>query len=631
MRARLWHLRHGGISQLREFERRRSARTATVAGGREFGAHLLPRKAQAAAGTDFGEWIVPDPASRPTGHRVVAGVIADPFTSMALSYEWHQVDLLPDRWKSQLEQNDLDLLFVESAWHGNGDAWQYQLTGSKAPSRALRALVRECRRRGIPTVFWNKEDPVHFQDFLDSARLFDVVFTTDSNRLGDYRRELGHDRVGVLPFAAQPALHNPIRPTGPAAGPRRDVAFAGTYFRHKYPERRQQMEVLLGGSIDAGEWLPIGLEIFSRFRGVSEDYAFPEPYASRVVGELSYEEMLTAYRCYKVFLNVNSVVDSPSMCARRIFEITACGTPVLSAASPAIREFFPPEEILQVEDRTEATRWVRALCGSDELRDRMVHLAQRRIWREHTYGARIDQVLTEVGLGQHVRRPRTVTAMVSTNRPHQLTHVIGQLAHQQDVELEVKILTHGFTPTDTDRSLAVESGLDVEWLEQPSSVSLGECYNHIITRVSGDVVAKIDDDDLYGPHYLFDQLAAMEYSGAEVVGKGAHHVHLADEDVTVLRYPAMEHTFSHFVIGPTIMASADLLRQVPFQAITHGEDSTLLRDVLDTGARIYSADRFGFIQCRSGSGSHTWRIEDSDILASSRVLSYGKAVPHVIF
>src|SRR5690625_7683303 len=82
------------------------------------------------------------------------------------------------------------------------------------------------------------------------------------------------------------------------------------------------------------------LEIFSRFLGDDERYQFPGELADRVVGSLPYDRMLTAYKAYKVFLNVNSVVTSPSMCARRIFEITASGTPVGSAPSPAIGEFF---------------------------------------------------------------------------------------------------------------------------------------------------------------------------------------------------------------------------------------------------------------------------------------------------
>ena len=65
----------------------------------------------------------------------------------------------------------------------------------------LQALVQHCRDAGVPTVFWNKEDPPHFEDFLDTARLFDHVFTTDAECVPAYRERLGHDRVGVLPFA----------------------------------------------------------------------------------------------------------------------------------------------------------------------------------------------------------------------------------------------------------------------------------------------------------------------------------------------------------------------------------------------------------------------------------------------
>ena len=53
-------------------------------------------------------------------------------------------------------------------------------------------------------------------------------------------------------------------------------------------------------------------------------------------GSLDYERMLTAYRAHKVMLNVNSVVDSPTMLARRVFEILASGTPVVSTRSAAV-------------------------------------------------------------------------------------------------------------------------------------------------------------------------------------------------------------------------------------------------------------------------------------------------------
>jgi nicotinamidase-related amidase len=59
-----------------------------------------------------------------------------------------------------------DLVLVESAWQGNDGAWVHQLTGGAGPKPAIVRLVQEAKRRGIPTVFWNKEDPPHFDDFL---------------------------------------------------------------------------------------------------------------------------------------------------------------------------------------------------------------------------------------------------------------------------------------------------------------------------------------------------------------------------------------------------------------------------------------------------------------------------------
>ncbi|TFI02719.1 hypothetical protein E4P33_03400 [Kocuria rhizophila] len=91
---------------------------------------------------------------------------------------------------------------------------------------------------------------------MECARLLDVVFTTDVNKIPDYHRDLGHERVGVLPFAAQPGVHNPARPKRSFHS--RDVAFGGMYFARRFSGRREQMDMLLGGAHDvatqAGRW-----------------------------------------------------------------------------------------------------------------------------------------------------------------------------------------------------------------------------------------------------------------------------------------------------------------------------------------------------------------------------------------
>lgn len=616
-RRGLWHLRHGGLSGFRRWRTRR-----TPPGSSPTGVRAVTRD----GGLRFADLPVPPAPLRRTGLRVA--VVLDDFSRSAFGFEWQQVPVRPSDWREVLAAEPVELLFVESAWHGNGGAWRYHLAGGSAPSPALTELVAWCRERGITTVFWNKEDPAHYADFLPTARLFDRVFTTDADRLPDYRRDLGHDRVGVLPFAAQPALHHPVRHG--AGHHERDIAFAGMYFSHRHPERREQMDLLLGAAVRAGTRMDTGLEIYSRQLGGDERYQFPAPFASHVVGSLPYPQMLSAYRAHKVFLNVNTVVGSPTMCARRIFEITASGTPVVSTPSPAIDAVFPADEVVQVSAPDEAEWTLRALVRNAELRDRMVHRAQRRIWAGHTYAHRVDDVLRSVGLDHATvtgRVPR-VSALVSTRRPGQLDHVLRTLAAQTGVDLQLVLLAHGVDLPEADvRARAAEAGLtDLVVLAAPGDLPLGSCLNLLVEAADGDLVAKIDDDDLYGPHYLADQAAALGYSGAEVVGKQAHYLHLTGPDLTVLRYAHAEHRFGDRVSGPTIVTGRDVARSHPFPALRRGEDTGFLETVLTAGGRIYSADRFNFVQVRAAGGTaHTWAATDAELLASSDVVVVGPA------
>lgn len=643
----MWHLRHGGIQQLRIHLRRRrlgllddlpSTPVSTSDSSQPLSglAGKTPSNAPAGYALNF----LPGRVSlkSPTFADLTVATILDEFSHSAWSHEFTAVPVTPKGWRGQVERSKPSILFVESAWAGNGGTWRYQLTGSKAPSSHLRELITYCRENRIPTVFWNKEDPPHFHDFLETARLFDVVMTSDSRKIDDYRQELGHDRVYSLAFAAQPAMHNPIRPRQGFHS--RDIAFAGTYFAHKYPERREQMRLLLGAALKVSSTMPIGLEIFSRFKTESERYQFPEPFHERVVGELPYEEMLTAYQAYRVFLNVNSVVDSPSMCARRIFEITAAGTPVVSPPSAAIPRFFGPGEISVVETADEAANMMKALMRSPELSDRLVHLAQRRIWKEHTYSHRLVQVLEAVGLGRDLHQrsfaqrldlPET-SAIVCTNRPHQLSHVLKTLGEFRDVDLEVILLTHGFEVKLSEvREEAADYGLqNIQILSRPKDISLGDCLNAAVDRASGAVVTKIDDDDHYGPMYLADLLRAMDYSGADIVGKQAHYMYVGEQDATLLRFPDKEHRWTDFVMGPTITGNSDVFREIRFASLSSGEDSDFLRRATVGGAHIYSSDRFNFCQRRLGrAGGHAWEVGDPEILATGEVKFFGVNSQHL--
>ena len=618
LRTGWWHLRTGGPRQLHAWRlRRRAAERNGDGSARELDLT-----------DDMPVWPIAERGPRRPGVRV--GVIMDTFSASAWGYEFEVVELTPERWRDEVATSPIDLLFVESAWAGSGGAWRYQLTGSKAPSPALQSLVGHCREQGVPTVFWNKEDPPHFDDFLDTARIFDRVFTTDAALLGRYREALGHDRVEELAFAAQPALHHPMRQRG--LHQVRDVGFGGSYWSHKFPERQAQMDLLLGAAANVAERRAIGFDIYSRFEN-DPKYRFPERFEPFVRGSLDYERMLTAYRAHKVMLNVNSVVDSPTMLARRVFEILASGTPVVSTRSPAVEHWFPNGEVTIVDDQEEAELTLRALVRSPELRDRQVHLAQRHIWRHHTFSHRASQVLASVGLDDPGawKRPR-VSVIAPTIRPHLVPGIIQTAARQADVDVQLLLMLHGFDADEAElQRLAHDAGLaDLVVLRAGMDRSLGANLNALVAASDGDVIAKLDDDDLYGDHYLSDACFALDYSAAELVGKEARYCYLEALDATVLQNPHREHRWADLVGGPTMVGPRSTWTATPFEDRTLGEDTAFQRGILAAGGGIYSADRYSFIQMRGARAGHTWRTEDERILANSEVRSFGVAERHVL-
>lgn len=631
LRRAAWHLRHGGFVQLRDwYERQHSSEAPS------FSASALQSEVEKSVGLQLPSVSFSDALE--AGQTLSVAIVVDDFSAKAWYPEWKCTFITPDSWSSDLANQEFDLLFVESAWAGNGGAWQYHLTGPTAPRPAFIDMVSAFSDAKIPTVFWNKEDPPHFYDFLETARLFDHVFTSDERMIPSYKKHLGHENVRTLSFAAQPSFHNPVRPISQA---RRDVAFAGMYFAHKFPERREQMDIVLSGAAEVAPKLSHGFDIFSRQYGGDNKYQFPEPYDSHVVGSLPYDKMLTAYKYYNVFLNVNSVVDSPSMCARRIFEITASGAAVVSAPSLAIQNFFAANEVIQVDNSNDAANAIRSIVRSPELRDRTVHLGQRRIWSEHTYAHRAESIARAIGIdGKLTLGPKSmaskarVSVVVSTIRPAQVEHILETVGRQAAVDVQLVLVAHKFS---LDSSLmqakAADLGIaELVTLEAGDELSLGECLNLAVARCDGDFITKMDDDDLYGAYYLFDQVSALRYSGASIVGKQAHYMYLEASDVTLLRFEDREHRFTNLVMGPTMLGHADVFKETPFEARGRGEDTQFLRDISKKGGRIYSSDRFNFMQMRTGDGGmHTWKLSDAELTATGRIQWFGRNDQHLFF
>ena len=567
-----------------------------------------------ALGLDVSQFVSYPPLSVPdavTNGPPVAAIL-DKFTEHSLRYEARLLLLSREEWRSEIEEGQPELLLVESAFSGNNSEWRHLILGSEDQEDSpLRELIQYCRSVAIPTVFWNKEDPPHFDEFIGTAREFDFVYTSDADCVPMYRAALGHDRVYVLPFAAQPKLHNPSREEG---WPRYPVCFAGSWLQHKYPDRAEALRSLLDPA------LPLGLHIFDRNLTLDfgPNYYFPGRYKEAIKGTLTYEEMLAAYRCYDVMLNVNTVTESPTMFARRAFESLACGTPVISSESVGMSRMLG-EHVRVARSAEETAGHLLDLLGDEESRAREGHLAYRYVHENHTYRHRMDEVFSRAGLEPLGVEQPAVSVLMPTMRPENVGRCIENFKKQSYPQKElILILNNAEFELDAIRGDA-GSIPNVQVLHVDGRTSLGDCLNRGVEAASGAYVAKMDDDDYYGERYLSDSVLAASFSDAEVVGKGLFFVYFEEGDTTALFEWTAENTFMSFVTGGTLFVRTGVLRDIPFESISLKEDTNFQRTAVEAGCRIYSADRFNFVRTRSRRlSNHADRTPDAEFLEKCR-------------
>ena len=525
------------------------------------------------------------PMPNTAGLPVVAAIL-DTFSEYCFRYEADLVLLTPSNWSEEVERSKPALLFVESAWVGNEGAWHRLIADNwRLAQNPLQDLLSYCRSHRIPTVFWNKEDPPSFDTFIDAARGFDVVLTTDADCIPKYKTVCGHDRVYAMPFAAQPKLHNPRREKD---WPRHRVAFAGSWTWRE--ERTASLRYLLDAA------LPFGLHIFDRnldrkdLGSRASALRFPDRYQPAIKGSLDYQQMLTAYRCYDVLLNTNSVTNSPTMFSRRVFESLACGTPVVSTDSLGMRRLLG-KNVRVTHNAEEASSHIRALLEDEMVRAREGHLAYRDVLEKHTYRHRMDYLFSLLGKdASHKTRP-SVSIVAVAQVDSQATRAIENFNRQDYVDKELLLVLSGRS-IDADavrEDVGGMSDVQVFWVEEGSADGRS---NRGVERASGEYVMCMADTCLYGERYVADMMLATDFADADILGKGTYFRYKRETNSVVMEMVRSEHEYTDFVLGSTLAMRRDLLHRLPFSE-TAGD--SFFDAAVKAGCRIYSADRFNHV------------------------------------
>ena len=184
--------------------------------------------------------------------------------------------------------------------------------------------------------------------------------------------------------------------------------------------------------------------------------------------------------------------------------------------------------------------------------------------------------------------PPTVTALLVTRRPRFAALALRMLRDQTYPRLDIIVGLHGVCSVpELEREAAAQTA-PVEIVAIPATTTLGEALGVVTARARGSFVAKIDDDDIYGPEHVWDVVIARALSGATVVGKAAEFVMLDRRGVTVRRDSMASDAFNRVVAGGTMLVPRGELESLGgWRPVPSGVDRAFLDRVLQGGGSIY--------------------------------------------
>lgn len=425
-------------------------------------------------------------SAKSTSKLKVASIL-DEFSYNCFKYEAEFTPLNNRNFISQLEELKPDFFFSESAWKGSNGQWK---VGQEQNYDKLVEITNYCKRNNIPTIFWCKEDPVHFEHFIPVAKLFDYVFTTDANMIREYKKRCGHEDVYALPFAAQPHIHNPIK----EYDREEKVCFAGSYYRQKYQERAKILRMML----DASQ--KVGLDIYDRnFNSGIENYKFPDEYTENVKGVLPYDQISKAYKGYKVNINVNTVTESPTMFSRRVFESLACNTPIISNYSKGVEGMF--DDIVHMsENESDYRNHLQYLMTNPLDYHALALKGLRTVLNQHTYHKRMNEILDKLSVKSEINEPKILVISQTEN----IDDVI-ECFNKQTYEYKQLLIISNQQPVEVSENIKIIDTNNV---------------NDIMNYISKfEYVALLNESYYYGKYYLTDLVNTVMYQEADIISK----------------------------------------------------------------------------------------------------------------
>ncbi|WP_020006185.1 glycosyltransferase [Salinicoccus albus] len=370
---------------------------------------------------------------------------------------------------------DYDFVIFATTWRGIDQSWMGAATPNGPIRRQMIMLAEEYNKRGIPTVFYSKEDPVNYNLFKSLAKHCKYIYTTAREVVHLYKEYTGNDNVKVLQFGVNPQIHNPVGSRTQYAEKYKDeILFAGSWLS-KYPVRMSETKRLFDSILNADAPLTI---IDRNLELKDPRYQFPSKYIENLTPPVSHDFLMKLHKIIRWSINMNSVKYSETMFANRVYELQAFGNLLLSNYNTGINNQFPNVRMIHAPDDFKVIYSTK----ESDLKDLQAK-GIRGVMNNHTTYERIRSIAKDIGLQVEENRNNILVILENDSEEN------WQSFEQQIYDNKTPVLKK-----------------DLENIDLSAF----------------DFVTYFSDEYVYEEYYLEDMISAFKYTDVDFVTKNSH-------------------------------------------------------------------------------------------------------------
>ncbi|WP_226670839.1 glycosyltransferase [Metabacillus litoralis] len=400
------------------------------------------------------------------------GIVMDEFLYHSYENTANFFYVTPENYK-EIEK-EVTILLVASAWKGLGNEWVGlgNLKNKKVRSKMFE-VISYFQSKNKKTIFYSKEDPTNYEFFVEIASKCDYIFTTAVEKIPHYKRDCKNDQVFLLEFGVNPTYNNPIGLHKHNVDQK--VVFAGSWYR-KYPNRQKDTRKIFDGVITAGKDLKIIDRNYSRD---SESFLFPTEYLKYVSPAVQHDMLQLLSKLYTWSINLNSIQESMTMFASRVYELQSMGNLILSNYSLGVNNLFP--NVFMIFNSNEVDFILNHYSELEKYQLQMFGV--RKVLRSHTTYHRLASLLKNIGFEQDLIFDKSVAVVCE-----ELSDQMIEQYNRQTYKMKT-LLT----------------------LDQ-----LNEKYSDF------DYIAFMSDEYEYGEFYLEDMINGFKYTNSTFITKDSY-------------------------------------------------------------------------------------------------------------